>query len=215
MALNLRDFALREISTSQILALPISANFSDIHTLQVSRLRHKLVCCNFILPKLVDHRISFRARDWRNCSILDFNKHLSSSLSQLPTCPATIDNYVDAFRTSLLKVLNNDAPFKIFYQKSQSKPWINKDLSLQMKGRDELYHKYRRNKYPEVLSEYKATHKYLRTTLKTAKHKFLNNCLHNSLRDGDARSFWYQLSRLGLTKPSTSSALNYFKSLFL
>ena len=137
----------------------ITNNKSNVHNLssnQFLHLNHFLITATFNLPKKVDHRISYKIRDWSNCNFDQFNAKLYNSLLPILNSNAEVNDLVNQFYNTVLFTLDSEAPLVVKYQKRKSKPWITKELSTQMRKRDKIYHNYRKNLIPEFLTRYKA-----------------------------------------------------------
>ncbi|CAG5102570.1 Protein of unknown function, partial [Cotesia congregata] len=111
------------------------------------------------------------------------------------------------FLTAVIDSLNEFAPFTERKLYRQKKPWLTKDLKLELHNRDTIYKQARRTGNLNLLSLYKKLRSELKIKICDARDNYFKNVLEESAQGSD---IWSKLKKLGIIKPRQSSPLDHF-----
>ena len=145
-------------------------------TIQISDHLIQFVILEGFLKELIPQKINIYERNFKNFNDREFEETLKSlNWNKI----LKIDNKdpnksMDNFYQQINYLLDEFAPFKKITKKQfklKLKPWINKQILDQINQRDKLFHKYCKEKDPNIKNELYNNYKITRNIITTLKRK--------------------------------------------
>ena len=118
-----------------------------------------------------------------------------------------VEEACDNFTTEYLTMAKECIPSRLITIRPTDKPWMNSELRREIKIRERLHNKYKRNKTLITLNKFKQQRNKVNNMRKYARQSFYENIntTIDKLYTGDPKSYWRLINRI--TKQSGTSSV--------
>lgn len=117
-----------------------------------------------------------------------------------------INLYASAFTSQLYSMVKECIPNRLVRVRPQDLPWINGNIRKQMRKRNRLYKRYKRNKTPDNYSAYKKLRNEVIKLLRQSKKDYINS-LASKLKSANFASSEYWKTLKSFIKPVTNNSI--------
>ncbi|XP_044594968.1 uncharacterized protein LOC123272339 isoform X2 [Cotesia glomerata] len=150
-----------------------------------------------------------RYRDFKNCDHVALSQSLNNNLNLNNIVIDSLDpnELTSYFLNVVTNSLDEFAPFSERKISRPKNPWLTKELKNELKHRDAIYKRARRNNDQNLLKYFKTLRSELKAKLNAARDNYFTNILSKKSHDS---SIWKKLKQLNIIKPKQSSPLDHF-----
>ena len=174
----------------------VETGLSDFHRMIVTVMKTSFQR----LPPKIRHY-----RDYSNYDNNMFRVSLFNELSKLNIEAIDLNKFI----TVCIDTLNNHAPSKKKYIRSNDLPFMNKELSKEIMHRTRLWNNFLRNRSDENKRKYSKQRNYCVSLLRKTKKTYGSNL--NEKKITDNKTFWRTVKRFFSDKTSSDKKINLTK----
>ena len=180
---------------------------------------HELITFTYTCSCPPITQYSFTFRDFKDFNNDAFYETLTASFINCDTSHLDLNSYVSLINQAILQSLNTHAPFKTYRSKRPPAPWITTQIKVEIRLREQLRNRVRRNRTIANKQHYIAQRNKVQSMIQLSKSSHHRKSLENCHKPTE---YWRQLRLLGLIRsksnylplPFSGDELNiYFSSI--